>query len=168
MENKDKPTIELEDVPELLNKVKKLDIEYFDYTKEAGGLILGFRDNFNKFEIVRFIQLRNASKEKALYKLPNVFEVFLRLFLTMKIAELLKGITVIGEWHSDYYNKLGFSKQDMIVILKRCKRFGFWVAGVLVHKHRMTGKMGLKVFKYNKVTISQLGQKILSHEVNNT
>lgn len=151
----DKTTIELEDVPEMLNKAKKLDIDYFDYTKEAGGLIMGYRDNFDKFEIVRFIQLRNASKVKTLYKLPNAFEVFIRLAITMKLADILKGITVIGEWHSDYYNHLGFSKQDMAVILKRCKKFGFWVAGVLVHKHRNIGKMGLKVFKYNNKTVSK-------------
>lgn len=163
-EKNKKSTIELEDVPEMLNKSKKLDIEYFDWTKEAGGVIMGHREYgpFNnghgwRFEIDDLLQMPNSAKAKDRYQVPNiiVFTYYLLKWYLKHGIKLASGVTIIGEFHSDFYNNLGFSKEDNALIMKRCRRHGIWVAGVMIHKHRNTGKMLLKPYGYNPKTISK-------------
>ena len=166
--------IELESVPELLNKVKRLDIDYFDWSREAGGIIMGHREygpltptplqggegrvsNNWKFEVDGLLQMPNASKKKEFYKVPNIirFSWHLLKWYAGHGVKLADGVMPIGEFHSDYYGNLGFSKQDMELIMKRCKRHGIWVTAVMVHKHRNIGKMMFKVHKYNGTSLSR-------------
>jgi hypothetical protein len=143
--------VSLESVPGILNKVKRAEIEYFDDTKEIGGLILGYRDE-RGIKVVRLVQCRNRSRKPNFYK-PGFFSVLLKPFTKCTWAEVASGITVIGEFHSDFYKSLALSEQDKGAIKKRCRMFGLWVVAVIVPKHRMIAVSAWNVWKINNKTI---------------
>lgn len=153
--------LELEDVPGMLNKVRRKIIDYYDHTREVGGVIMGYRERAadgcgGNFEVTHIIQMPNRMMVADRYRLPGLIRMIWRILRVVSIKQIMfDGVTIIGEFHSDYYGKFAFSKEDMEVIRDRCKRFGFWIAGVLVHRHRNIGRMGFKIYKRNTKTISK-------------
>jgi len=151
MHTKDIREVEVEEVEGLIKTPKRVSIKYFDMTREAGGVVLGYRFD-TQFQIVRFVQLKSSAKGRDKYRLPSTLRVLWVLLLNMKFSEIMGGLTIIGEWHSDKGNHLVFSKGDMATIKKRVKRFGYWVCGVMIQHHRNIGKVKLKLFKLNNQT----------------
>jgi len=144
--------VEVEEVEGLIKTPKRVSIKYFDMTREAGGVVLGYRFD-TQFQIVRFAQVKSSSKLRDKYRLPWVFGLAWGLFKNASFGEILKGLTIIGEWHTDWYNNPGFSRQDMVTIMRRARMFGYWVGAVVVMKHRNIAKTIPKLFRYNNKTI---------------
>jgi hypothetical protein len=151
--------VEVNPLDGIIKKPKeRLSIEKYDFTKEAGGVILGYvacgsDHRVSEVQPVRLVQMKNTAKKPTRFRMPGIIGILLPVFHKAKLSEIYKGMQVIGEWHSDFYGKLEFSKHDMDTIFKRAKMFGIWICGVMIRTHGNFGKMKMKPFVYNNRTI---------------
>jgi hypothetical protein len=151
--------VEVNPLDGIIKKPKeRLSIEKYDFTKEAGGVILGhvaygLDNRVCAVQPVRLVQMKNSAKKETRYRIPGIIGILFPVFRKAKFGEVMEGLTVIGEFHSDFYGKLEFSEQDMKTIHKRAKMFGIWIVGVMIRTHGNFGKMNLKPFVYNNRTI---------------
>ena len=164
--------IEIEQIPGKVTSTKRFEINEFSEKQEVGGLIIGYRTEvtFNdpetgvpktnvQFEPVILMQVPNKSKERNLYTVSNAFRAFGCVTVDvwkgkLKIKEILQGLTIVGEFHSQLSGTYQLSKGDMTAIKQRCKQFGSWLVGVLVIKNNRV-RMAFTPYQINNKTISK-------------
>jgi len=139
---------------EITETSKKYKIDYYDFTKEIGGVLLGYRLGGTNWQLdpeYGVIQLPNPSTDGTIYVSPNALKLPFQLLRRIPLGTLIKkvgsGMELLGEWHSDLGNIRGLSVKDQEAINKRIEQRGFWLVGVVTRKNKAKLRMDLNMFR---------------------